>query len=184
MDGIGPDSTILRLNGNDHIHIVSIQGNGSRTADRGSGVCSCCQDIDRGNRGIHNQVIGLRIPVEAGRQYKSIYRKGGQFVVGTSVSRRCSTGLLRHIVVNRNKKFQRSLLHLGRICLGQLRSLGGRRLDIAHILMLVQIASLNIKFLQVKCILAGFYIVLPVILRSPQDGLLHRVPRPAVGAGL
>ena len=50
--------------------------------------------------------------------------------------------------------------------------------------MLVKVGTLDIEFLQIKCILPGFHIIIPIILGSATDCLLHRVPGTSVGTGL
>ena len=139
--------TVLCLHLDCHVVIAALELYGSRSADACTGIQRRRSDGDAAHRVIHDQIVGLRIPVKRGREHKSVCIQIRQLVVRASIAGRLRARILRHVVEHWNLKFQCRLLQLRRISLGELRGLAGRRLHIGHILMLIQVASLYIEFL-------------------------------------
>ena len=182
MDHIIAYMAVFCLHRYGNIVISALQIYRSGTADAGLGINGRCRDCDAADRRIYNQVIGLRIPVKAWRQGKSVYSQARQLIIGASVQRRLRAGAFRHIFKYRNGKLQSRIFQRADLC--KLRSLGSCRLNVSHILVGIGIASLHVKLLQVEGVLPASRIIVSIPLGTSDNGLLTAVPRPSVGTGL
>ena len=131
---------------------------------------------------IHNQIIGFRISVECWGESKTFDTQTRKLIVGAAVHRRLCTGRGRHVLIYRNRKLKSRCFK--RTDLSQCETFRSGSQYIGHVLMLVKVVPLNIKFLQIQCILPSFYIIIPIINGASEYGLFHTVPWTLIAAGL